>query len=84
MGLRLLLLGFAMLTVGMIGGEISYRVVGHWTMPKIAWAVATWLGYGALVVWRWRKILNGRKAAQAALYGFAAMLVTYWIAGGLR
>jgi len=83
-GLRLLLLGFAMLTVGMIGGEISYRVVGHWTAPKIAWAVATWVGYGAMVVWRLRKMLNGRKAAQAAVYGFAAMLVTYWVAGVLR
>lgn len=75
---RLLIMGFAMLTIGMAGGMISYHIVGHWTVPKIIWASSVWTLYGAVVVarglWTWR----GRKIAVASMATFALMLVGFW------
>jgi len=75
---RLLIMGFTMLTAGMIGGMISYRIVGHWTVPKIIWASSVWALYGALVAARglWR--LRGRKVAVASMASFALMIVGFW------
>ena len=81
---RLLLMGFVMLTVGMIGGMISYRIVGHWTMPKIAWAVAVWLVYGALVLARGLWTVRGRKVALGSMASFALMLIGFWGVNLLR
>ncbi len=75
---RLLMLGFVMLSLGMVGGVVSYRIVGHWTKPKIVWAVATWLIYAGLLlahrVWSWR----GRRVALGAMASFAFVLITFW------
>ena len=81
---RLLLMGFVMLTVGMIGGMISYRIVGHWTMPKIAWAVAVWLVYGALVLARGLWTVRGRKVALGSMASFTFMLIGFWGVNLLR
>jgi ABC-type transport system involved in cytochrome c biogenesis permease subunit len=75
---RLLLLGFAMLTVGMIGGMISYRIVGHWTTAKIVWAVGVWLIYGLVLLARRVWSLRGRKIALVSMMSFAFVLVTFW------
>jgi ABC-type transport system involved in cytochrome c biogenesis permease subunit len=75
---RLLIMGFAMLTAGMIGGVISYRIVGHWTTPKIIWASAVWVLYGALVTARGLWTLRGRKVAVASMASFALTLVGFW------
>lgn len=75
---RLLLMGFAMLTVGMIGGMISYHIVGHWTTPKIVWAVMVWLVYGALVLARGLWTVRGRKVALGSMASFAFMLIGFW------
>jgi ABC-type transport system involved in cytochrome c biogenesis permease subunit len=75
---RLLVLGFAMLTVGMIGGIISYQIVGHWTVPKIIWAWVVWGLYAALLVARRVWTLRGRKIATVTMVAFVFMLVTYW------
>jgi ABC-type uncharacterized transport system permease subunit len=75
---RLLIMGFVMLTVGMIGGMISYQIVGHWPLPKIVWAFAVWLVYGALVVGRGLSSLRGRKVAIMSMASFALMLVGFW------
>jgi ABC-type transport system involved in cytochrome c biogenesis permease subunit len=75
---RLLIMGFAMLTVGMIGGMISYRIVGHWTIPKIIWASSVWVVYGALVAARGLWTLRGRKVAVASMASFTLMLVGFW------
>jgi ABC-type transport system involved in cytochrome c biogenesis permease subunit len=75
---RLIVLGFGMLTVGMVGGMISYRIVGHWTTPKIVWAVAAWLIYGLVLVARRVWSLRGRKIALMSMVSFAFVLVTFW------
>ena len=75
---RLLILGFAMLTVGMLGGLVSYHIVGHWTTPKIIWAASVWIVYGALVLARGLWMLRGRKVAVASMASFALMLAGYW------
>jgi ABC-type transport system involved in cytochrome c biogenesis permease subunit len=81
---RLLIMGFGMLTLGMIGGMISYRIVGHWTVPKIVWAAAVWLLYGALVFARGIRSVRGRKVAVMSMVSFAVMLVGYWGVNLLR
>jgi ABC-type transport system involved in cytochrome c biogenesis permease subunit len=75
---RLLIMGFAMLTVGMIGGIISYQIVGHWTIPKIVWASSVWTVYGALVLARGLWTLRGRKVAIASMASFVLMIVGFW------
>jgi ABC-type transport system involved in cytochrome c biogenesis permease subunit len=75
---RLVLLGFVMLTVGMIGGVESYRIVGHWTTPKIVWAVAAWLVYALLLTARFVWSLRGRRNAVASMMSFAFVLVSFW------
>jgi len=75
---RLLIMGFAMLSAGMIGGMISYHIVGHWTRPKIVWAVLVWLVYGALVLARGLWTVRGRKVAVGSMASFAFMLIGFW------
>jgi ABC-type transport system involved in cytochrome c biogenesis permease subunit len=75
---RLLIMGFAMLTAGMVGGMISYHIVGHWTVPKIIWASSVWTLYGAVVVARGLWTLRGRKIAVASMATFTLMLVGFW------
>src|SRR5207245_50992 len=75
---RLIVLGFAMLTVGMIGGLISYRIVGHWTTPKIVWAVTVWLVYAVLLLARRAWSLRGRRTVLVSMMSFAFVLVTFW------
>jgi HemX protein len=83
-GYRLVLLGFGMLTAGMIGGMISYRIVGHWSAPKIVWAVAVWLLYGALIAARRFWSVRGRRSALVTVGAFTFVLVAYWGLGALR
>jgi ABC-type transport system involved in cytochrome c biogenesis permease subunit len=81
---RLLIMGFTMLTMGMIGGVISYHIVGHWTIPKIIWAWSAWLLYGSLVLARGLWTLRGRKVAVASMISFVLMLVGFWGVNLLR
>ncbi|HUI07962.1 MAG TPA: cytochrome c biogenesis protein CcsA [Verrucomicrobiae bacterium] len=75
---RLLIMGFGMLTVGMIGGMVSYRIVGHWPTPKIIWAAVVWLLYGTIVLARGLWSVRGRKVALMSMASFAVMLVGFW------
>jgi len=75
---RLLIMGFVMLTAGMLGGIVSYHIVGHWTIPKIIWASSVWVLYGTLVLARGLWTLRGRKVAVASMVSFALMLVGFW------
>lgn len=75
---RLILLGYVMLTAGMIGGLISYRIVGHWSAPKIIWAVTVWVLYGSLIASRLLWSVRGRRSALVSVASFAFVLVAYW------
>lgn len=75
---RLILLGFVMLTAGMIGGFVSYRIVGHWAAPKIAWAVVVWLVYALLLTARFAWSLRGKRNAVVSMMSFAFVLVSFW------
>ena len=74
---RLVLLGFGMLTLGMIGGFISYEIVGHWTTPKIIWAIVAWALYAALLAARLGWSLRGRKIVLASMISFTLILGSY-------
>jgi len=76
--IRLLILGFVMLTVGMLGGLVSYHIIGHWTKPKIIWAVSVWILYGGLLVGRAVWTFRGRKVAVASMASFVFMLAGFW------
>jgi ABC-type transport system involved in cytochrome c biogenesis permease subunit len=80
---RLVLLGFWMLTAGMIGGVVSYGIVGHWTKPKIAWALTAWGIYAVLLAARLGWSLRGRKIVLASMVSFAFVLVSYWTVSAL-
>jgi ABC-type uncharacterized transport system permease subunit len=73
---RLVLLGFIMLTAGMIGGMISYRIVGHWSAPKIVWAVVVWLLYGSLIAAR--RLWSVRAAAALGVGASFNCAAAYW------
>jgi HemX protein len=81
---RLILLGFGMLTAGMIGGMISYHIVGHWSVPKIFWAITVWLLYGGLIAARKVWSVRGRRSALVAMTSFAFVVVGYWGLSALR
>lgn len=81
---RLILLGFVMLTAGMIGGFVSYRIVGHWETPKIVWAVIVWLVYGSIIAARHLWSVRGRRSALVSVVTFALVLLTFWGLNGLR
>ena len=76
---RLILTGFAMLTVGMIGGAISHRITGHTPPGKVLWAVVVWFLYGGILAARSLWSLRGRRAAVASIMSFAFLLVTFWL-----
>jgi ABC-type transport system involved in cytochrome c biogenesis permease subunit len=75
---RLIVLGFVMLTAGMVGGMVSYRIVGHWTVPKIVWSWAVWLMYALLLAAHQFWSARGRKAVVASMLAFAFLLVSFW------
>jgi HemX protein len=81
---RLILLGFGMLTAGMVGGLISYHIVGHWSAPKIVWAVSIWLLYGGLIVARKIWSVRGRRSALAAMILFTLVVAGYWGLSAIR
>ena len=77
-GFRLLILGFGMLTIGMIGGVVSVAAVGHWAVAKTIWSVAAWVLYGALLGARGFEMWRGRRFACGAIALFVLALVGFW------
>ena len=77
-GVRLLILGFVLLTVGMVGGAISEKIVGAWPLPMTIWAWATWLVYAALLAARTLGNWHGRRASLATMAAFVFLLATFW------
>jgi ABC-type uncharacterized transport system permease subunit len=46
--------------------------------PKVAWSVLVWVGYGVLLVLRWRRRWGPRPLAVGAVGSFAFVVLTFW------
>jgi cytochrome c-type biogenesis protein CcsB len=75
-----LILGFVMLTIGLIIGSIYAQwVIGRfWNWdPKEIWSVLTWLVYAILLYKRMVVGWRGRRAAWLAIIGFGCLFFTF-------
>ena len=79
---RLLLSGFALLTIGLAIGAYDLSRLDHPHAyrgdPKIVWSALVWLIYLCLIVMRWRFAQRGRRFALGAIGSFAFVLLTFW------
>lgn len=77
---RSLMIGLPFLSVGILTGFIwaSRTWEGPWELdPKIVASIITWLIYLLLFSTRLSGLWRGRRAAYVAIFGFAAMMVTF-------
>ena len=84
--LRLIIVGFALFSVGIVGGFISYRIIHRLTplragltIAKIVWAWAVWGAYALVLVARTAASIRGRKFAVTAIALFIFTLVTFCV-----
>ena len=80
-GYACIVVGFSMVTVGLVTGIIYARVVWgrFWSWdPKEVWSVITWLFYAALLHERLAVGWRGRRAAIMAIVGFGVLLFTFF------
>jgi len=78
---RSIIIGFPMLTVGIITGAAwaHYAWGSYWSWdPKETWSLITWLIYAAFLHARISRDWRGRKMAFLSLIGFLAVLFTYF------
>lgn len=78
---RMLLVGLALLTVGLAAGSFSVRDRhDNFTMwdAKVVWSGLVWLLYLALLIRHWRYAQGGRRFAWGAVLSFAFVLLTFW------
>ena len=77
---RSLMIGLPLLSVGILTGFVwaSRAWKGPWELdPKILASIITWLIYLVLFSTRLSGMWRGRRAAYVAIFGFAAMMVTF-------
>lgn len=80
LGSHLLLIGFPLLTVGLLLGFLSIDIAGKGFKaldPKILISSLLWLFYGAALWLRVSKKCTGRKGAYLLIVGFFLLLFTY-------
>lgn len=79
---RLLIAGFALLSVGLVVGAVGLRHIADTSVYrgdlKIIWTVVVWLAYVGLIVMRWRFAQRGRRFAMGVIGSFAFILLTFW------
>ncbi len=78
---RSIVIGFPMLTVGIITGAAwaNYAWGSYWSWdPKETWSLITWLIYAAFLHARITRDWRGRKMAFLSMMGFLAVLFTYF------
>ncbi len=79
---RLLVSGFALLTVGLAIGALALSQLPNPQTyrgdPKIVWSAVVWLLYLALLILRWKFAQSGRRFAVGAIGSFAFVLLTFW------
>jgi cytochrome c-type biogenesis protein CcsB len=79
LNLRSLLLGFPLLTLGLLSGAVWARLAWgtFWSWePKVVLSVLTWILYAVLLHGRLTIGWRGRRAAVGAIAGFVAVLFT--------
>lgn len=75
---RLLVVGLAMLTLGMLGGLVAYWLARHGTLPKMVWAWSIWLAYALVVAARPLWAVRGGRLARLTMLLFAVTLLSFW------
>jgi cytochrome c-type biogenesis protein CcsB len=79
-GYACIIVGFTMLTVGLITGFVYARAIwgSFWSWdPKEVWSGITWLLYAALIHGRLAIGWRGHRAAVMSIVGFAVLLFTF-------
>jgi ABC-type transport system involved in cytochrome c biogenesis permease subunit len=77
---RSLVIGVPLLSLGILTGFVwaSRTWSGPWEFdPKIVASMVTWVIYLVLASTRLSGVWRGRRAAYVAIFGFAAMMVTF-------
>ena len=78
---QLILLGFLFLSVGIITGAVwansAWGRYWGWD-PKETWSLITWFVYATLLHARLMRGWHGRRIAFLSIFGFAAVLFTYF------
>jgi len=78
---RLVMFGFLFLSVGIITGAVwAYSAWGrYWGWdPKETWSLITWFVYATLLHARMTRGWHGKRIAFLSMFGFAAVLFTYF------
>jgi len=77
---RLVLVGFVMLTIGLLAGGRLPRPDGAPFLKdaKVIWSGVLWFLYLGLLVGRWRFAVSGRRLACGVIGIFAFVLLTFW------
>ncbi|NVM22418.1 MAG: cytochrome c biogenesis protein CcsA [Desulfobacterales bacterium] len=82
MGYSCLIVGFPMLTFGIITGAVYAQMVGgrFWSWdPKVISAAVTWLVFAALLHERLAVGWQGRRAAVMSIAGFMVFVLTFFL-----
>ncbi len=81
LGYQLILLGFLFLSVGIITGAVwansAWGRYWGWD-PKETWSLITWFIYATLLHARLMRGWHGKRIAFLSMFGFAAVLFTYF------
>ena len=72
---RLVILGLAMLSAGILGGVISYRSVGKTDVSKVILAWVVWIMYAGLIGARFGLAWRGRRVAWCSVIAFVVVLI---------
>ncbi|MBI5393769.1 MAG: cytochrome c biogenesis protein CcsA [Verrucomicrobia bacterium] len=75
---RLLVVGFAFLTVGIVFGFVVGAALMMKDTPKTIWSLVVWALYGGLLAARMTNRLRGRKVALGSIVALAFVLATFW------
>lgn len=79
---RLVLIGFALFTVGLEAGHYLPHPKGvtesYWEDPKVIWSIFMWLVYLALLVSRRFFSQSNRRFAYGIIAAFVFLLLTFW------
>ena len=76
-----IVIGFPMLTLGIVTGAAwaNYAWGTYWSWdPKETWSLITWFVYAAFLHARFTRDWRGKKAALLSIFGFVAVLFTYF------